>query len=1104
MANDNWNRIKEIVDEAIHREPKERPAFLDEVCRGDDSIRREVESLLSSFERADGFMEAPAFDAVTEEIHTLNNSQKVGHYEIVRRLGEGGMGIVYLGSDTKLDRPVAIKVLNKRYERHEDNVRRFVREAKAASALNHPNILTIFEVGEYEGSHFIVSEYIEGRTLREIIKSEKLELGMVVDIVRQIANALSAAHKARIVHRDLKPENVIVREDGYVKVLDFGLAKLLPENASGILTKELTARKNTTASGMILGTVNYMSPEQAKSEKVDERTDIFSLGVVLYEMIAGRRPFEGNSTPESFANLINKEPEPLETHASGVPAELEMIVSKMLQKDRNDRYQSMREVVTDLRELTVGHPSGSAFEPRAASSSANLTAVLPQTTGGGANTTALTSAIYTAWHRRWRIEAVIVMLLAVGAGGYWLWQRSNVNWARLQVARVKELAGAARNFEAFDLAASIRDYAPGDPDLAAVMPIISDTLNVTSEPPGARVYLKRYQQDDNGNFPERQLVGTTPISGLRIARGPQIVYIEKDGYAPVQTITSTRIIKSANNLINILPPLEISRTLMEASSVPDRMVFVPGGEYRLAASTRPTDDKIKLDDYFIDKYEVSNKDYKEFVSAGGYARQEYWKVPVVKDGRILSWNEAVSLFRDRTSLPGPREWSNQDFPAGKDDHPVTGITWYEAAAYAEFRGKGLPTVFQWEKAARNGAHVDAGLKMPWGDLYAGDPIKYRANFDNTGTVPVDSEEFGISEFGAFNMAGNVSEWVLNEGSDGYFATGGAWGEPVYTFSYFGVYPGFFESSKRGFRCVRLAAADRASSDQGAAKLQKDLNVETYHRTTDAEFGELAGVYDYAKTPLDAEVVEAIETADWRREKIAFNGAGGKRALAYLYLPHNAARPLQVVQMMAGSDVEAGITAVPVSAEGWLGSVIKSGRALLAVVAEGNFERPWPADLKKPDYDSVEWQDLIVARFTDYRRGLDYLETRGDIDMSRVGFVGLSSGANNGIILSAVEPRIRSVFLAQAGLAGFYKTNRPAANPINFAPHVLQPKHVLNGRFDENFPVKSIVEPTMKLFPEPKELELYDGPHAAPMEVLVPALNRFFDRTLGPVRRVRGE
>jgi Serine/threonine protein kinase len=987
MSKENWSRIKQIVDEAIHREPHERAAFLKSACGDNESIRREVESLLSSFERADDFMEAPALAAVTEEIPELGRGQILGHYEILNRIGEGGMGIVYLGRDTKLDRLVAVKMLNKRFERQEENVHRFIREAKAASALNHPNILTIFEIGEFEGSHFIVSEYVDGKTLREIIRTGNIGLGTAVDIAGQIANALAAAHKARIVHRDLKPENVIVREDGYVKVLDFGLAKLIPENTSGVWNEAVTRKQNSTASGMILGTVNYMSPEQAKGEKVDERTDIFSLGVLLYELISGKRPFEGNSTPESFANLINKEPEPLEAHVPDIPDGLKAVVSKMLEKDRPERYQSMKDVAAELRKFKENNSASLSFESLDRPGSASVTAVLPEMTGNGRNTTAQTSAVYTAWHRRWRIEAAIVALIAVAGGGYWLWHRSNANWARSQMAQVEAYAQSGKYFEAFDLASEVQDFLPDEPAVTAVMPSISDTLTVSSEPAGAKVYLKRYQPDANGAFPERQLIGSTPITKLRIPKGPQIIYLEKDGYAPVQTVISNRLIKFGENINwNPSSSVEISRNLIEATAVPDKMTFVPGGEYRLASSSRPTDDKIKLDDYFIDKYEVSNKDYKEFISSGGYARQEYWKLPVIKDGRTLSWDEELSLFHDRTSLPGPREWSNQNFPDGKADHPVTGITWYEAAAYAEFRGKKLPTVFQWEKAARNGTHQDASAKMPWGDQFPGDSFKDRANFDNAGTVPVNGDEFGISEYGAYNMAGNVSEWVLNEGADGYFATGGAWGEPPYTFSYFGVYPGLFESSKRGFRCVRLATADQAA-DQGGAKLQKDLTVQSYERTTDAQFREIARVYDYAKTPLDAEVIEAVEAPDWRREKIAFNGAGGKRALAYLYLPHNAARPLQVVQWMAGTDVEIGITPVPISAEGWMGSVVRSGRALLAVVAEGNAERPWPAGFQRPPYDSVEWRDVLVNRFTDYRRGLDYLETRSDIDMARVGFVG---------------------------------------------------------------------------------------------------------------------
>ncbi|HEX6126605.1 MAG TPA: bifunctional serine/threonine-protein kinase/formylglycine-generating enzyme family protein [Pyrinomonadaceae bacterium] len=1103
---DSWKQIREIFDAASRVRPEDRAEFLDRACNGSEDIRREVESLLSSLDSAESFLETPAVadmaDALDPPALELENGRSFAHYEIIRRIGEGGMGVVYLGRDTRLDRRVAIKLLNTRFERNADNIRRFIQEAKAASALNHPNILTIFEIGEIEGSHYIVSEYIEGRTLRDLMKSEKIELRRIVDIVGQIADALAAAHKARIVHRDIKPENIIVRDDGYVKVVDFGLAKLIPENVSGVWAQGLQ-HQNSTASGMILGTVNYMSPEQAKGQRVDQRTDIFSLGVVLYEMIARKRPFEGDSAAESFANLINKQPESVEADGSPALAELQRILTKMLRKDREARHQTMQEVAADLRETRGGDFSNPVFEQqtKAALYTQSPTVLMPQTTAGGANTTEETSAIYAAWHQRWRVEGAIVLLLAIAAGGYLMWHRSNLNWAKSQVARVQEFARADKYFEAFDLASQVQDYLPGDPTLMAVMPSISDTLTVNSEPAGAQVYLKRYQADENGLFPERRAIGITPITSLRIPKGPQIVYLEKEGYAPVQTVISNRLIRFGNNLVwNPTSSVEISRKLIEAGALPDKMIFVPGGEYRLASSMRPTDDKIKLDDYFIDKYEVSNKDYKEFVSFGGYARQEYWKVPIVKDGRTLSWNEAMSLFHDRTSLPGPREWSNQEFPAGKADHPVTGITWYEAAAYAEFKQKKLPTVFQWEKAARNGTHLDASYKMPWGDLFPGDSIKYRANFDNNGTVPVDSEEFGISEFGAFNMAGNVSEWVLNQGPDGHFATGGAWGEPIYTFSYFGNYPDLFASPKRGFRCVRLVASDQASSDQGGAKLQKDLPVPNYPRTTEAQFRELAGFYDYAKTPLDGEVIESTETADWRREKITFNGAVGERAIAYLYLPHNAAPPLQVIQMLAGSDVDNGVTPVPLLAEEWMGSVMKSGRALLAVVVKGNSERPWPPNYQRPRYESAEWHDLLVNRFTDHRRGLDYLETRDDIDMSRVGFVGISSGASTGLILAAVESRYRSIFLTAGGLPAYFMTNQPAANPINFAPHVKPPKHILNGRFDENYPGKTALEPMLKLFSEPKEVEIYEGPHAPPIEVLVPAMNKFFDKTLGPVRR----
>jgi serine/threonine protein kinase/tetratricopeptide (TPR) repeat protein len=354
MSSENWSKVKALFDAAVELEPAQRNRFLDRSCGSNAELRREVESLLHSFERSDSFLEQPAANQVASIIlepkDVLGEGDSFAHYKIVRRIGVGGMGEVYLAEDAKLDRYVAIKILNEQFSKHDSHLERFVREAKAASSLNHPNILVIHEIGMNDDANYIVSEFVDGKTLRELMGGPRLSLRTVLDISIQIAGALQAAHGAGIAHRDIKPENIVVRPDGYAKVLDFGLAKLLkPENLFVDGDKE-TAKLNRTAQGMIMGTVNYMSPEQAKGETVDERTDIFSLGVVIYELLTGSTPFQGDSMSESFANLINVEPQPI-GRAANVPDELQRIVSKTLQKDKRDRYQTAADLLIDLKNL---------------------------------------------------------------------------------------------------------------------------------------------------------------------------------------------------------------------------------------------------------------------------------------------------------------------------------------------------------------------------------------------------------------------------------------------------------------------------------------------------------------------------------------------------------------------------------------------------------------------------------------------------------------------------------------------------------------------------------------------------------------------------------
>ena len=354
MDPERWQQVDQLFHSALEREVGERAAFLAQACTGDDALLQEVESLVESHEQPDSFIESPAADlaaellAGTEEV--LAAGEAVGPYKIVSLLGEGGMGEVYLAQDERLGRQVALKLLPAQFTLDADRVRRFEQEARAVSALNHPNIVTIHEIGTSNSQHFITTEFIDGETLRQHIASKQLNLGDVLDIATQIASALAAAHAAGIVHRDIKPENVMLRRDGIVKVLDFGLAKLASQELAAVSTHRATPATVNTNPGMVLGTVQYMSPEQARGKDVDAGTDIWSLGVVLYEMVAGRVPFKGETQSHALVSLMELEPVPLTRYAK-VPPGLERIVTKALRKTRDERYQTANDLARDLKSL---------------------------------------------------------------------------------------------------------------------------------------------------------------------------------------------------------------------------------------------------------------------------------------------------------------------------------------------------------------------------------------------------------------------------------------------------------------------------------------------------------------------------------------------------------------------------------------------------------------------------------------------------------------------------------------------------------------------------------------------------------------------------------
>src|SRR5689334_22117924 len=354
MTPERWQQVKEIFNSAITYRAEERGLFISRACSGDDELRSEVESLIASHEESGSFIDKPAFEAaaglLANEKAELKSGQTIDSYEVISFLSRGGMGEVYLAEDKRLGRKVALKLLPVSFTTDDDRLRRFEQEARAASALNHPNIITIYEIRQGAGSHVIVAEFVEGETLRHRLSRAPLTLSETLNVAMQIADALSAAHKAGIIHRDIKPENIMLRPDGYVKVLDFGLAKL-SEQATPAVASEAPTIQVRTGSGIVIGTAGYMSPEQARGLGVDHRSDIFSLGAVIYEMLARRKPFEGDTPSDTLAAILKTEPPSLSRIAPAVPSELVRIVNKSLRKDREERYQVVKDLWLDLKAL---------------------------------------------------------------------------------------------------------------------------------------------------------------------------------------------------------------------------------------------------------------------------------------------------------------------------------------------------------------------------------------------------------------------------------------------------------------------------------------------------------------------------------------------------------------------------------------------------------------------------------------------------------------------------------------------------------------------------------------------------------------------------------
>jgi serine/threonine protein kinase/dienelactone hydrolase len=980
---------------------------------------------------------------------------KFGPYEIQSLLGAGGMGEVYRARDIRLQRTVAIKVLPAHLSSNPDLHARFEQEAKSISGLQHPNICVVHDIGSQDGVDFMVLEYVAGQTLDKLIPPGGLATDLAIKYAVQVADALSLAHAAGIVHRDLKPSNIMVDESGLVKVLDFGLAKLAV-SASALGGEAATM---ATTLGMIVGTVAYMSPEQAEGKPIDARSDVFSFGSVLYEMLTGRKAFEGQSTAALLSAVMRDDPKPLSEVRRDVPPEVRRIVTRCLKKDREERYASGAELSRELKSCrdTLFPESGAVLTP---------------------------GRLVREARRPWVWVPLVLVILALVSGIALLVKHSrDVRWAREvalpEISRLAEQGRFGEFGEAYTLAVKAEKSIPDDPVLAQLWPVISYQTSVETTPAGADVYRRAYS-DVNAPW---ELVGRTPFKNVRQPRGNFAWKFEKPGFDTVLRTTAA--------LFGWYPPpigqpVTASVTLDESGKTPSGMVRVSPEKYSKTLFIPGYEGmpELPLKDYWIDQYEVTNRQFKAFVDQGGYQRREYWKVEFRKDEKHLSWDEAMAMFRDATGRPGPKDWIQGKYPKGQDDFPVTGISWYEAAAFAEFAGKSLPTIYHWNRAA---GPFSAATIVP------------ASNFGGAGVLPVGSKP-DMSPWGNYDMAGNVKEWIWNEADSGKrYVLGGGWDEPNYMFIDPDAQSPFLRTANIGFRCVKYieAEADLKIAAAPMATPRRDLSKE--QPVSDELFRAYRSVYSYDKIPLNATVEPSgKDEEDWKTERITYTAAyGHETAVAYLFLPKKGKPPFQTVVFFPGSNalLLRTFSVYPTAA---LDGILRSGRAVLYPVYKGTYERGDGMESDVANTTST-WRDHVVMWVKDASRAIDYAETRPDLDHEKLGYYGYSWGAEMGAIVPAVEPRFKACVLALGGLD--FQRSLPEVETINFVSRVKQPVLMLNGRYDFFFPVESTQEPFFRMLGSKKDQKkhlLYDTSHNIPRNELIKETLNWFDQYLGPV------
>ena len=684
------------------------------------------------------------------------------------------------------------------------------------------------------------------------------------------------------------------------------------------------------------------------------------------------------------------------------------------------------------------------------------------------------------------IPALLVFVGAAVSGVWYFDRESKIRWANnVAIPEIERLMTVTEWNKMADLALKAEKYIPKSPRLARLIPQVVANLSVETDPPGADVYIKDY--DSKGE--DWLDMGKSPVIGFRLSQGYKHWKIEKAGFET----------EEGTLYVDVKEAWRLKIRTSKEGEIPSGMVSVMGGDFKPNITGLSQLEPVKLGDYFLDKYEVTNRQYKEFIDGGGYKKKEYWKNTFIKDGRVIPWEEGIRELVDKTGRPGPSTWQLGDYPPGQGDYPVSGVSWYEASAYAEFSGKRLPTLFHWNKAAL--ADITRTFTIPF------------CNLQGRALAPVGSFK-SLGPFGTYDMAGNVKEWCWSEVEGKRLILGGAWNEAQYMFASPDYYPPFFRAENFGFRCLKPKAGETDPPEAyDPIKVIPPPDLSQWKPCSDEVFEIIKNLYSYTKTDLNPKIESQQEWSEnTLLEKVSYEDVNGEeRIMAYLFIPRRGSPPFQTIIFCPGGGAWHldSIFEYGTVRNGEVELLFnRKGRAFVIPVLPGTFERRIRELNPDATYlnNSQHIRDFLTSIYQDMSRCLDYLETRPEFDNQKFVLQSLSFGAWMSPLLAALEKRFRAAIIQSGGLGNWaYSPARHATETdmINFAPRVKIPVLMQNGRYDCQNPLEPNIRRLFDLLGTPekdKSLCLYETGHSIWLvnEYRKDMLD-FLDKYLGPVK-----